>query len=105
MRKDKAVVWGEANINLIRNNQGQPLYFLPIIIDITERKKTEDALCGRAKISTARYSRVPATSMILIEEDMTISMSNEEFARNTGFSADEHIIGQSEYRFSPEVQR
>ena len=29
------------------------------------------------------------TSMILIEEDMTISMANEEFVRNTGYSLDE----------------
>lgn len=42
VRKDKEVVWGEVNINLIRNNQGQPLYFLPIIIDITERVKAEE---------------------------------------------------------------
>ncbi len=42
VRKDKTVVWGEVNINLIRNNQGQPMYFLPIIIDITERRKTEE---------------------------------------------------------------
>jgi len=29
------------------------------------------------------------TSMILIEEDMTISMANREFARNSGYSIDE----------------
>jgi len=29
------------------------------------------------------------TSMILIEEDMTISMANDEFVRNTGYSLDE----------------
>ena len=29
------------------------------------------------------------TSMILIEEDMTISMANSEFVRNTGYSSDE----------------
>jgi len=41
VRKDGAVVWGEVTINLIKNSQGQPMYFLPIIQDITERKKNE----------------------------------------------------------------
>ena len=42
VRKDGTVVWGEVTINLIRNTQGQPMYFLPIIQDITERKRAED---------------------------------------------------------------
>ncbi|MEI9478209.1 MAG: PAS domain S-box protein, partial [Deltaproteobacteria bacterium] len=41
VRKDGKVVWGEICINLVRNNQGQPMYFLPIIQDITQRKLAE----------------------------------------------------------------
>jgi PAS domain S-box-containing protein len=36
------------------------------------------------------------TSMILIEEDMSISMANDEFVRNTGYSLDE-IIGRMKW--------
>lgn len=41
VRKNGTVVWGEVTISLLRNNQGQPAYFLPIIQDITDRKRTE----------------------------------------------------------------
>ncbi len=41
VRKNGSLVWGEVTISLLRNNQGQPLYFLPIIQDITDRKKAE----------------------------------------------------------------
>jgi diguanylate cyclase (GGDEF)-like protein/PAS domain S-box-containing protein len=44
VRKDGSTVWSEVHINLLRDDRNQPLYFLLIIIDITERKKVEDAL-------------------------------------------------------------
>lgn len=44
VRKNGDVVWGEVNINLIRDGKGKPLYFLPIIQDITERKRVEKEL-------------------------------------------------------------
>jgi len=44
VRKDGAVVWGEVSINLIRDGQGQPVCFMPFILDITERKRSDFAL-------------------------------------------------------------
>ena len=56
--------------------------------DITERKQTEKALREGEEFYRTIFENT-GTSMILIEEDMTISMSNEEFVRNTGYSPDE----------------
>ncbi|MEI6972070.1 MAG: PAS domain S-box protein [bacterium] len=44
VRSDGEVVWGEVAITLIRDQHGKPLYFVPIILDITSRKKADDAL-------------------------------------------------------------
>jgi PAS domain S-box-containing protein len=44
VRKDGSIVWGEVIINLIRDSSGRAMYFLPVIINITERKLAEDAL-------------------------------------------------------------
>src|SRR5664280_1984387 len=59
-----------------------------IIEDITERKQTEDALRESEELYRTIFDNT-GTSMIIIEEDMTISMSNGEFVRNTGYSPDE----------------
>jgi PAS domain S-box-containing protein len=44
VRKDGKVVWGEVNINIIWNKQGSPMYFLPVIQDITDRKYAEKTI-------------------------------------------------------------
>ena len=59
-----------------------------IIEDITERKRTEEALRESEELYRTIFENTGA-SMILIEEDMTISMANGEFVRNTGYSTDE----------------
>ena len=38
------MVWGEVTISLIMDKHGHPIYFLPIIQDITERKQADQAL-------------------------------------------------------------
>jgi len=38
LRKDGSTVWGEINISLIKDDNDEPLFFLPTILDITERK-------------------------------------------------------------------
>jgi PAS domain S-box-containing protein/putative nucleotidyltransferase with HDIG domain len=59
-----------------------------IIEDITERKQVEEALREGEEFYRTIFENT-GTSMILIEEDMTISMANREFVRNTGYSPDE----------------
>ena len=44
VRKDGRVVWGEISISVVRDGDNQPMYFLPIVQDITERRQAEDLL-------------------------------------------------------------
>ena len=62
--------------------------FQIIYQDITERKRAEEALRQSEELYRTIFENT-GTSMILIEEDMTISMANGEFVRNTGYSLDE----------------
>lgn len=57
LRKDGAVVWGELTISIVRGENNKPLYFLPVIQDITERYKAEKALKERE----ARLKEINAT--------------------------------------------
>jgi len=44
IRKDGQVVWIKEDTNLIRDEEGNPLYWLGILIDITMEKENEEAL-------------------------------------------------------------
>ena len=57
LRKDGVVVWGELTISIVRGEANKPLYFLPIIQDITERHLAEQML----KESEASLKELNAT--------------------------------------------
>jgi PAS domain S-box-containing protein len=44
VRRDGTVVWGSANITVVRDDHGRFLHFLTIVEDITERKRAEREL-------------------------------------------------------------
>jgi PAS domain S-box/diguanylate cyclase (GGDEF) domain len=44
IRNDGSIAWIHENVRLMRSSRGEPLYFLPIMTDITDRKAFEDAL-------------------------------------------------------------
>lgn len=49
LRKDGVIVWGQINISLVRNYDREPLFFLPVLNDITEMKQAEDQLSETAE--------------------------------------------------------
>jgi PAS domain S-box-containing protein len=44
MHRDSSIVWVHLASSLMRNSQGQPLYFVSQVQDITERKRAEETL-------------------------------------------------------------
>lgn len=44
MRKDGSLLWVNRTVSLVRDPEGQPLYFLRLVEDITERKRLEEEL-------------------------------------------------------------
>ncbi|WP_409479675.1 PAS domain S-box protein [Pseudobdellovibrio sp. HCB154] len=42
--KSKQIVWAHLSVSLVRNQKGDPLYFISQIVDITDRKRMEDEL-------------------------------------------------------------
>jgi PAS domain S-box-containing protein len=71
---------------------GKPKYLAGYTIDMTESKKTETAL----KESYSKYLAVfesTGSATLLVEEDTTISLANQECLSLTGYSREE-LIGQ-----------
>ncbi|MGM0454054.1 MAG: sigma 54-interacting transcriptional regulator [Thermodesulfobacteriota bacterium] len=92
IRKDGSIFWGDVLISPVRNVDGACRLLMGIVIDISRQKAAEADL----KYSEDRYRRVfekSGAASIIIEEDMTISMSNEEFEKLAGYDK-----GQIEHR-------
>ena len=80
--------WLEVRSYPVIDANGEIRFVIEHLRDITDRKRAEEALRDSEELYRTIFENT-GTSMILIEEDMTISMANEEFLRNTGYSADE----------------
>ncbi|MDD4205706.1 MAG: PAS domain S-box protein [Candidatus Delongbacteria bacterium] len=44
VHKNGSTVWGQVSISIVRDSKNIPMYFLPVIRDITEKKNAEAAL-------------------------------------------------------------
>jgi diguanylate cyclase (GGDEF)-like protein/PAS domain S-box-containing protein len=68
-----------------RDKQGYPLRMVGTLLDITDRKQVEEAL----KSSEEKYRVIfenTGAAEVIIEEDMTIAMVNEEMVKIIGYS-------------------
>lgn len=44
VHKDGSILWGDMSTTIRRNETGKPLHFITTVVDITDRKKAEEAL-------------------------------------------------------------
>jgi PAS domain S-box-containing protein len=88
VRKDGTVVWGAVSINLVRNGQGQPLHFMPFILDMTERKMADEALRVEKANLYAVFESSPV-AMFVVDETTNIVMTNRAFTVMCGGSESE----------------
>ena len=95
------ISWDQEGVSLEGMDKNHPLKtvldsLVIIKLDLDNMLREKESSQKSLHESEERYRTMfenTGTSMILIEEDTTISMANGEFIRNTGYSADE-IIGR-----------
>lgn len=80
--------WIEALFTFFYDANGRFTYHHVDSRDITERKRTEEALSASEVIYQSIFENT-GTMMLIIEDDMTISYANAEFEKLTGYSRDE----------------
>ncbi len=51
-RKDGAIIWVNVIVTLVRDNSGQPSYFMTVLGDITERKELESRLLRAQRLES-----------------------------------------------------
>jgi PAS domain S-box-containing protein len=97
-RQDGSAVWVLENVSLLEDADGVP-YLEGTIVDITERKRAEEAL----KASEARYRSLVENleqSVFLKDREGRFVAVNRPFARALGL-AESAILGKTDFDFFP----
>ncbi|MEM3059079.1 MAG: PAS domain S-box protein, partial [Methanomassiliicoccales archaeon] len=85
-KKDGNLIWAELNAAVAENEAGLATYV--IIRDITEKVRMRELL-EESEWKYRMLFETSGTAMLIIEEDMTVSLVNGEFTRLTGYSREE----------------
>ncbi len=90
IHKNGQIVYTLLRLTLVRTAQGDPSYFLSQILDITERKQAEAALC-QSKLSLWGIFEQSALGISMIDSQGRYLKVNPAFAEILGYSAAELI--------------
>jgi PAS domain S-box-containing protein len=92
-RKDGSLQWISVNVRLVRDTQGEPLYYEGTMMDVTERKQAEEGLAeSEERYRTAiEHSNDPVA---IIRGDK-VQYVNRRFVEIFGYDRRDEIIGQS----------
>lgn len=92
--KNEGIVFGQVSSSIVKNEEGEPLYFISHVQDITERKLAEETL----KKSEERFSKLFFSSPTWLGftrlEDGKFMEVNKSFERVSGFTREE-VIGRT----------
>ena len=88
IRRDGRIVWVKEDTNLIRDKEGDPLYWQGILLDITKEKENEAALQWQLKELAVLHSASLAASNALqfdeLIEQVTDVIGNMLYPDNVG---------------------
>jgi len=104
-RRDGSIVWTDRSISLVRDSAGEPLYFLRMMEDISERKRIEDALAQERLLLRTVIDALPERIYV---RDLggRIILPNVAYLKIRGVERHEDIIGKTLGElFPPEMAR
>jgi PAS domain S-box-containing protein len=100
LKKDGTVLFGDISISLIHDKENKPLYFLPIIQDVSERVVAEKAIRDAEANARAIMEATPDT-LILLDENGFVIDTNEAHAIRFGLKR-EDLISKCIYTILPD---
>ncbi len=99
VRKDGSIVWSRVRAEIVRDETGDPLYFVSHLQDITERRAAQTRMRESERTLRSVIDSTPA--LICVKgRDHRYQLVNREFERVYGVSRD-RIIGRSDAEIVP----
>ncbi|MDF3983544.1 EAL domain-containing protein [Luteibacter sp. PPL201] len=90
VRRDGHVVHALLTVALVRDDHGEPLYFISQVQDITERKAFEDALFRERELAEVTLKSI-GDAVITTDTDLVITSINPIAEAMTGWSGHEAV--------------
>ncbi|MBI3803020.1 MAG: PAS domain S-box protein [Nitrospirae bacterium] len=103
VRKDQRVLWGTLTCSAIRDRDGNVLYALGMIEDITERKQAEEELRRAEAFLNSIVENVPNMLFVKEAKDLRFVRFNKAGEKLLGYPREE-LIGKSDLDFFPKDQ-
>ncbi len=102
VRKDGEIVWGEVRINMVRDKNNKPIYMMPVIQDITERRKAELKLQESIDLVSLFMKNSPIYSFIkqVTEKESRVIMASENYQDMIGIPGSE-MVGKTMMELFP----
>ena len=92
LRKDGSTIWANVSVSAIRDAAGKPRSAGAVVLDVTERKRAEEAL----KESEERLQRaiaIETVGVIFLKASGEITEANDAFLRMSGYSNEDLAEG------------
>ncbi|WP_245927291.1 PAS domain S-box protein [Aphanothece hegewaldii] len=98
IRKDNSIIWVHLSGSVVKNSDGEPLYILGVVEDISERKQALEAL----RESEEQYRRIIETTaegVWSINDTQKTTFVNRRMAQMLGYTVEE-MLGRSMLDFT-----
>jgi PAS domain S-box-containing protein len=89
MRKDESIVWVNVTVSLPEQSSKDPEYFIAVVEDIAERKRTEESLTQSKDLYRTVVEQAVENIFVVDVETKRILEANTAFHRAIGYAPDE----------------
>ena len=96
IQKEGKIVWVRASIEVMRDEAGEPIYYLPMTEDITEKKKVEIELRESEEKYRLLIQNLPGV-VYKGQKDWSVEFFDEKAERFTGYKVEEFCSGRKKW--------